>query len=53
MDLRDAAGGHRCAGHGRIEERLCRVAYAGWLSERHPKGLHSLEAITERRIDKK
>jgi predicted transposase YbfD/YdcC len=43
------------AGHGRVEERLCRVAKAGWLAERHPqwKGLRSLAAITERRIDKK
>lgn len=43
------------AGHGRIEERLCRVADAGWLAERHPqwKGLRSLAAITERRTDKK
>jgi hypothetical protein len=47
--------GHRRAGHGRIEERLCRVADAGWLAECHPKwkGLRSLEAITERRIDQK
>ncbi len=43
------------AGHGRIEERLCRAADAGWLAERHPewKGLRSLAAITARRIDKK
>lgn len=43
------------ADHGRIEERLCRAADAGWLAERHPewKGLHSLAAITARRIDKK
>jgi predicted transposase YbfD/YdcC len=43
------------AGHGRIEERECRVADAGWLAERHPgwKGLRSLAAITARRIDKK
>jgi predicted transposase YbfD/YdcC len=43
------------AGHGRIEERLCRVADAGWLAERHPKwkGLRSLAAIIERRIDRK
>jgi predicted transposase YbfD/YdcC len=25
------------AGHGRIEERLCRVADASWLAERHPQ----------------
>ncbi len=43
------------AGHGRIEERLCRVADAAWLAERHPEwsGLRSLAAITARRIDKK
>jgi predicted transposase YbfD/YdcC len=43
------------AGHGRIEERLCQVADAGWLAERHPawKGLRAIAAITERRIDKK
>jgi len=43
------------AGHGRIEERLCRAADAAWLAERHPewKGLRSLAAITAKRIDKK
>jgi predicted transposase YbfD/YdcC len=43
------------AGHGRIEERLCRAADAAWLAERHPewKGLRSLAAITSRRIDKR
>lgn len=43
------------AGHGRIEERLCRAADAAWLAERHPewKGLRSLTAITSRRIDKR
>lgn len=43
------------ADHGRIEERLCRAADAGWLAERHPqwKGLRSFAAITARRIDKK
>ena len=43
------------AGHGRIEERKCSVADAGWLAERHPdwKDLHSLAAITARRIDKR
>lgn len=43
------------AGHGRVEERQCRVADAGWLAERHRewKGLRSLAAITEKRIDKK
>jgi predicted transposase YbfD/YdcC len=43
------------AGHGRIEERSCRVVDAGWLAERHPgwKGLRSLAAVTGRRIDKK
>jgi len=43
------------AGHGRIEQRLCRVADAGWLAERHPewRSLRSLAAITARRIDKK
>ena len=43
------------AGHGRIEERECRAADAGWLAERHPdwKGLCSLAVITARRINKK
>ena len=43
------------AGHGRIEERVCRVVDAGWLAERHRdwKGLRSLAAVTARRIDKK
>jgi predicted transposase YbfD/YdcC len=43
------------AGHGRIEERLCRAADAGWLAERHPEwmDLRSFAAITARRIDKK
>jgi predicted transposase YbfD/YdcC len=43
------------AGHGRVEERTCRVADAAWLSERHSewKNLRSLAAITARRIDKK
>jgi len=43
------------AGHGRIEERLCRAADAGRLAERHPawKGLRSIAAITESRIDKR
>jgi predicted transposase YbfD/YdcC len=43
------------AGHGRIEERLCRMADASWLAERHPEwsNLCSLAAITARRIDKK
>jgi predicted transposase YbfD/YdcC len=43
------------AGHGRIEERLCRAADAAWLAERHPewKGLRSLAAITSRRVDKR
>ena len=43
------------AGHGRIEERSCRAAEAGWLDARHPgwKGLRSLAAVTARRVDKK
>jgi len=43
------------AGHGRIEERVCRVVDAGRLAERHRdwKGLRSLAAVTARRIDKK
>ncbi len=43
------------AGHGRIEERSCRVAEASWLAERHPgwKGLRSLAAVTAKRTDKK
>jgi hypothetical protein len=42
-------------GHGRIEERVCRVVDAGSLAERHRdwKGLRSLAAVTARRIDKK
>ncbi len=38
------------AGHGRIEERLCRAADASWLVERHPewKGLRSFAAVTAR-----
>jgi predicted transposase YbfD/YdcC len=42
------------AGHGRIEERVCRVVDADWLAERHPdwKGLRSLAAVTARRINK-
>jgi len=43
------------AGHGRIEERSCRVAKTDWLAERHPdwKDLRSIAAVTARRIDKK
>lgn len=43
------------SGHGRIEERLCRAADAGWLAERHPdwKGLRSIAQVTATRIDKK
>ena len=43
------------AGHGRIEERSCRVAEASWLAERHPgwKGLRSLAPVTAKRTDKK
>jgi predicted transposase YbfD/YdcC len=43
------------AGHGRVEERVCRVVDAGWLAERHCdwKGLQSLAAVTARRVDKK
>ena len=50
-----AAGAQTDAGHGRVEERSCRVADAGWLAERHPdwKGLRSLAAVAARRIDKK
>jgi predicted transposase YbfD/YdcC len=54
-----AAACARCAatdaGHGRIEERTCRVAEASWLAERHPgwKGLRSLAAVTAKRTDKK
>ncbi len=50
-----AASAETDAGHGRIEERSCRVAEAKWLSDRHPEwaGLRSLAAVTARRIDKK
>ena len=43
------------AGHGRIEERVARVADAAWLAERHPQwpGLRSIAAITAARTDKK
>jgi predicted transposase YbfD/YdcC len=47
---------HRtCAGHGRIEERHCRVGEVPWLAERCPewKGLRSIVEITAVRIDKK
>jgi predicted transposase YbfD/YdcC len=45
---------HTDAGHGRIEERACRAADAGWLAECHPewKGLRSIAAVTARRIHK-
>jgi len=45
-----------CAGHGRVEERLCHVAEAGsWLAERHPEwlGLASIARLTTTRTDKK
>lgn len=44
------------AGHGRIEERECLVTEdIDWLKERHPewKNVHSIAAITSKRIDKK
>ena len=43
------------AGHGRVEERHCRVVDAAWLAERHPdwKNLRSLAEIQSVRIDKK
>jgi predicted transposase YbfD/YdcC len=43
------------SGHGRIEERVCLVADAAWLAERHPqwKGLCSIAQLTATRIDKK
>lgn len=46
---------HTDAGHGRVEERVCRVADAQWLAERHPgwKDLRSLAAVEAVRIDKK
>jgi len=43
-------------GHGRIEERRCRVSGAmEWLSERHPgwPGLNTIAAVTAIRTDKK
>lgn len=43
-------------GHGRIEERTCRVAAAGdWLAERHPewRNLRSIAEVTVRRRHKK
>jgi predicted transposase YbfD/YdcC len=50
-----AASDETDAGHGRVEERSCRVAEAKWLAERHPEweGLRSIAAVTARRIDKK
>jgi predicted transposase YbfD/YdcC len=43
------------AGHGHIEERLCRAADAAWLSERHPQwaALRSTVEITRLNIDTK
>jgi predicted transposase YbfD/YdcC len=43
-------------GHGRIDERQCRVlSDIDWLKERHPdwSGLSSIAAVTTRRTDKK
>lgn len=43
-------------GHGRVEERLCRVTDdIAWLKERHPEwaDLHSIVAITATRTNKK
>jgi len=43
-------------GHGRIDERQCRVlSDIAWLKERHPDwvGLSSIAAVTTRRTDKK
>jgi predicted transposase YbfD/YdcC len=50
-----AASDETDAGHGRVEERSCRVAEAKWLAERHPEwvGLRSLAAVAARRVDKK
>ena len=45
-----------CAGHGRVEERLCHVAEAGsWLAKRHPEwlGLASIASVSATRTDKK
>jgi predicted transposase YbfD/YdcC len=44
------------AGHGRIEERICRAAEdIAWLKERHPdwRGLRSIAALTSFRTEKK
>ena len=44
------------AGHGRIEERLCRVCGdIDWLKQRHPewKGLATIATVTSKRIFKK
>jgi len=43
------------SGHGRVEERVCRVAEAGWLAERHPqwRNLRSIVQVTATRTDKK
>jgi predicted transposase YbfD/YdcC len=52
----DGPCARRCdSGHGRIEERVCRVADAGWLAERHPqwRNLRSIAQITATRTDKK
>ncbi len=42
-------------GHGRIEERRCRIAEAPWLAQRHPEwqGLRSIVEITATRTNKK
>ena len=45
-----------CAGHGRVEERVCHVAEAGgWLTGLHPewKNLASIARITATRTNKK
>jgi predicted transposase YbfD/YdcC len=43
------------SGHGRIEERTCMAADAGWLAERHPgwRGLRSIATVTATRVNKK
>jgi predicted transposase YbfD/YdcC len=56
-DLKEtwAKDSHTDAGHGRVEERHCRVGETPWLAELHPewKGLRSIVEITGVRINKK
>lgn len=56
-DLKNECAVHTTtgAGHGRIEERICRVAPADWLARRHEgwTGLVSIVQVATSRTDKK